>query len=260
MKTQLKKKVLECSFVNDDDSNINRVEVVAHEFDWLFEGDNLQNLIIILGDSANPECLTTKGIKILVSYMWSEHYQSAILNWIFFPYMVYLLLMTYICSSAIRLYLVEIENLHLAPEDQPYTIDQGIAFKAQISTTATFCFFVMFATLEGNSFIADGPKAYFSQTWNCIDFISLSLNFSFLSIAALCQIREAWVIEMAQLLSIGAYATFFMWCKMFYWMRLFESTAYYVTLIVQTISDCMTFMLMILIILLAFGNFFMVIN
>ena len=41
MKTQLKKKVLECSFVNDDDSNINRVEVVAHEFDWLFEGDNL---------------------------------------------------------------------------------------------------------------------------------------------------------------------------------------------------------------------------
>ena len=41
MKTQLKKKVLECSFVNDDDSNMNRVEVVAHEFDWLFEGDNL---------------------------------------------------------------------------------------------------------------------------------------------------------------------------------------------------------------------------
>jgi hypothetical protein len=47
---------------------------------------------------------------------------------------------------------------------------------------------------------------------------------------------------------------------MFYWMRLFESTAYYVTLIVQTISDRMTFMLMIVIILLAFGNFFMIIN
>jgi hypothetical protein len=104
--------VLESSFVNDDDSNVNRVEVVAHEFDWLFEGDNLQNLITILGDSANPECLTTEGIKILVSYIWSEHYQSAILNWIFFPYMVYLLLMTYICSSAIRLYLDEIKLLH----------------------------------------------------------------------------------------------------------------------------------------------------
>lgn len=74
MKSQLKKKVLESSFVNDDDSNMNRVEVVAHEFDWIFEGDNLQNLIIILGDSANPDCLTTEGIKTLVSYMWSEHY------------------------------------------------------------------------------------------------------------------------------------------------------------------------------------------
>ena len=61
-------------------------------------------------------------------------------------------------------------------------------------------------------------------------------------------------------LTIGAYAVFFMWLKMFYWMRLFESTAYYVKLIVQTIADCMTFMLMILIILLAFGNFFMIIN
>lgn len=118
----------------------------------------------------------------------------------------------------------------------------------------------MFASLEGSSFISDGPKAYFSQTWNCIDAMSISLNLSFLSLSALSQIKEAWIIEESQLLSIGAYATFFMWCKMFYWMRLFESTAYYVTLIVQTITDCMTFMLMILIILLAFGNFFMVIN
>lgn len=41
MRTQLKKKVLAVSFENDDDSNVNRVEVVAHEFDWLFEEDNL---------------------------------------------------------------------------------------------------------------------------------------------------------------------------------------------------------------------------
>jgi hypothetical protein len=95
----------------------------------------------------------------------------------------------------------------------------------------------MFASLEGSSFISDGPKAYFSQAWNCIDFMSICLNLTFLTISALSQIKEAWIIDEAQLLSIGAYATFFMWCKMFYWMRLFESTAYYVTLIVQTISD-----------------------
>ena len=41
MKSELKKKILNVSFVNDDDSNINRVEVVAHEFDWIFEENNL---------------------------------------------------------------------------------------------------------------------------------------------------------------------------------------------------------------------------
>ena len=66
VKSQLKKKVLDVEFVNDDDSNINRVEVVAHEFDWIFEGNNLENLILILNSSANPEILTTAGIKILV--------------------------------------------------------------------------------------------------------------------------------------------------------------------------------------------------
>jgi len=198
MKTQLKKKVLNVSFVNDDDSNINRVQVVAHEFDWIFEEDNLQNLIIILGDSANPECLTTSGIKVLVQYMWGEHYQSAIINWIFLPYIVYLLLMTFLCSSCIRQYLVEVQLKNQALFDEKeYIIDNGITFQAQVSTTATFCFFVMFASLEGSSFVADGPKAYFGQTWNCIDFISLTLNFSFLSISALSQIKEAWVIEMA---------------------------------------------------------------
>lgn len=74
MKSQLKKKILNVSFVNEDESNVSRVEVVAHEFDWLFEENNLQNLIMILGDSANPECLTTEGIKMIVKYIWGEHY------------------------------------------------------------------------------------------------------------------------------------------------------------------------------------------
>lgn len=47
---------------------------------------------------------------------------------------------------------------------------------------------------------------------------------------------------------------------MFYWMRLFETTAYYVKLITQTIWDCKDFMLMVLIIMIAFACFFFMIN
>lgn len=103
MKSQLKKNILNVSFVNDNESNINRVEVVAHEFDWMFEENNLQNLLAILNESANPECLTTVGIKVFVKYIWREHYQKAIIYWIFFPYMVYLILMTIICSVVLTL-------------------------------------------------------------------------------------------------------------------------------------------------------------
>lgn len=51
-----------------------------------------------------------------------------------------------------------------------------------------------------------------------------------------------------------------MWIKVFYWMRLFASLAYYVKLIQQTIYDSVPFMIMVAIIIFAFGNYFYVIN
>ena len=51
-----------------------------------------------------------------------------------------------------------------------------------------------------------------------------------------------------------------MWLKVFYWMRLFPSLAYYVNLIKQTIADIKNFLLMCLIILCAFANFFYVLD
>ena len=60
--------------------------------------------------------------------------------------------------------------------------------------------------------------------------------------------------------TLGAFACFFMWVKVFYWMRLFESLAYYVKLILQTMTDSMPFMLMVGIIVMSFANFFYVID
>jgi len=47
---------------------------------------------------------------------------------------------------------------------------------------------------------------------------------------------------------------------MFYWMRLFSLTAYYVKLITQTVIDCGPFLLMVAIIVAAFANFYYLIN
>ena len=53
---------------------------------------------------------------------------------------------------------------------------------------------------------------------------------------------------------------FVMWIKVFYWMRLFKHTAYYIKLITQTINDVGIFLACTLIILVAFANLFFFLN
>jgi hypothetical protein len=67
-------------------------------------------------------------------------------------------------------------------------------------------------------------------------------------------------IRIEQINTVGSFACFFMWIKVFYWMRLFTTTAYYVKLIQETISDSMPFMCMVFLIMASFANFIYVIN
>lgn len=106
---------------------------------------------------------------------------------------------------------------------------------------------------------ADGLE-YFSDYWNCIDACSLTLNSIFLTMCTTCFVFESEPFKLEIMRTFGAFACFFMWIKVFYWMRLFSSLAYYVKLIQQTISDSLQFMLMVLIIILSFANFFFVID
>ena len=60
--------------------------------------------------------------------------------------------------------------------------------------------------------------------------------------------------------TIGGFLVFFMWIKVFYWMRLFPAYAYYVKLIQQTIIDAKEFSVMVFIIIISFAAFFFIIN
>ena len=51
-----------------------------------------------------------------------------------------------------------------------------------------------------------------------------------------------------------------MWVKVFYWMRLYKTTAYYVKLITQTLADIKTFCFLVFIIWFAFANLFYMLN
>ena len=82
----------------------------------------------------------------------------------------------------------------------------------------------------------------------------------FLGTGTYCVIKEEEVFAITTIYSFGSFAVFFMWLKVFYWMRLFSSLAYYVKLIQATLSDSMPFMVMVALIVFAFGNYFVVID
>jgi hypothetical protein len=72
---------------------------------------------------------------------------------------------------------------------------------------------------------------YFDDPWNCIDGASLGFNGGFLAMCCFNIVNENEYFDVEHIRSMGSFACFFMWIKVFYWMRLFSSLAYYVKLI-----------------------------
>ena len=101
---------------------------------------------------------------------------------------------------------------------------------------------------------------YFMDYWNCIDFTSMVLNGAY-TIFILCTVfSNKLVLEEGNYRTLGSLVAFLMWIKVFYWMRLFNTPAYFINLITQTISDIRIFALLVFIIICAFANFFYILN
>lgn len=98
-------------------------------------------------------------------------------------------------------------------------------------TSVAMSFMILFGSLEVSSMIEDG-WGYFEDPWNWVDFTSLCLNLAFLSLSSFDYIFECEYFDVELIRSVAAFACFFMWIKVFYWMRLFSSLAYYVKLII----------------------------
>jgi len=60
--------------------------------------------------------------------------------------------------------------------------------------------------------------------------------------------------------TVGAFACFFMWVKMFYWMKLFKPTAYFLSQITQTTTSVGGFFAVYFLAILSFANFFYIVQ
>ena len=94
------------------------------------------------------------------------------------------------------------------------------------------------------------------DVFNWIDLTSATLNF-------LVLFSFGWGLDIftentARLMA--AISVVFMWAKVFYWMRLFSQTSYYIRMVVDTLSDVSTFLILFFAILFTFGNAIFILN
>jgi hypothetical protein len=148
---------------------------------------------------------------------------------------------------------------------KPKTADEiaeNEALKINIWINIAVCMslFIFYAQQEIKSMISNGLSDHFSDVWNTIDAICLSLVFIYVCLSGMTIYLDEEFLDVCAIRTIGGFGVFFMWIKVFYWMRLFPSLAYYVNLIKQTVVDVQSFLLMCIIIIAAFANFFYVLN
>lgn len=108
---------------------------------------------------------------------------------------------------------------------------------------------------EIKEIMRDGINDYFKDVWNYLDF-------------AITVVSQAYMIQLMTNLLLGDYfrinfmrtsggvTLFLLWIKIFYWMRLFNKTAYFIKLIEKTLRDLREFFYIILIIMTAFISIF----
>jgi membrane-associated HD superfamily phosphohydrolase len=128
---------------------------------------------------------------------------------------------------------------------------EGFGIANTLSVVALFIFIVYFGYYEARQILYHKLE-YFYSFWNCIDMSSLIINFITL-VMDLAGMEEKYMIP------LYAWAVLIMWLKLFYFGRIFLSTAAMIRMVLEITYDMKFFLLVLIISIAAFGNCFMII-
>ena len=97
-------------------------------------------------------------------------------------------------------------------------------------------------------------------------FFSHRFVWNFLDVASSCLVITTSIIVLGffdignAVLVIGGLASFTVWIKLFYFLRIFRPTSSFIRMIVEMIKDIRIFLLIFFIAIFAFANFYYVIE
>ncbi len=108
----------------------------------------------------------------------------------------------------------------------------------------------------------DGIASYFKSFWNFIDIIPIIGIYAIAFISLLETVIYAGMVEERidetnQRIVISI-VTLFMWLKFLYFFRIFDQTSYLIRIVVEVVIDMRHFLLVLLFMIIGFGNSFLV--
>lgn len=211
---------------------------------------------MLLATDANDRVLIKSSIKIFVELMW-KYYQPKIIKFILCPYMIYVLAISILFSKIIGDQFDAFKSdLTIEENRKKLNRIQIISIALQLVALGPQTFF----SQNELSALRESGFSYFNDPWNFVDINIAVLSQVVQTTYAICCYYQEELMSVKLMRNMGAFLCFFMWVKVFYWMRLFPSYSYYVKLIVQTIIDSMQFMVMNFIIMISFASFYYILN
>ena len=165
-------------------------------------------------------------------------------------------------------YIYNVKVIQIDPEtkeesiwqENVYTIDELKTERIVNIINGIICLILIFYTIRKQLKELYNAIIYRSLAgWHVIDTLSLVLNFIYIIKLIVICIEGPEQIEYEErafFITVGAYATFLMWVRIFKWMKFFERTSYYVSQIWETAKATTGFLVLFGLCILAFANFF----
>lgn len=187
------------SAVSKQEDDTKRVELSILEFDWIFEGESAVSFMKHLANTDNDDLFAIPSLRIIIMFLWQRYFYK-IRNKIFLPFIAYftffIVYVTHIFEKK-----VQYPDSHSA-----YSLD--IWFLSMVLLGIAFFF-----GLEMRQIYLQ-KLSYFNSFWNDLDMASFALNIAFI----VCDLTD---VDVAKIRPLGSAAIFLMWCKLFYFLRLF---------------------------------------
>ena len=146
------------------------------------------------------------------------------------------------------LFLVYATYFHKMKYEKEYDYMESLGVLSDLSNLILFAYILYFLYFEIRQILFHRMN-YLSSFWNMIDLTSLLLNL-FIQLIDFANLDESWYVTFAGM------AVLFVWLKLFYFGRIFSSTATIIRIVIEITYDMKYFLLVLLLSIAAFGNWF----